>query len=125
MVKLSANRSLDYDSICEKVLNLNSTIRFVGVINERGKLLSGGLREGLKSLEDPKDDEMLFTEVALRARMRKEFDNQLGKVRFAMSLRDKVIIMSFPINEHDILYVSANTDLDHGKISMKILEMLD
>lgn len=115
---------MDYDSICKKVLNLNSSIRFVGVINERGKLLSGGLREGLKSLEDPKDDEMLFTEVALRARMRKEFDNQLGKVRFAMSLRDKVIIMSFPINERDILYVSANTDLDHGKISMKILEML-
>lgn len=124
MVKLAAKDSLDYDSICEKVLSLDSEIRFVGVINERGKLLAGGLREGLKSLEDPKDDEMLFTEVALRARMRKEFDNQLGKVRFAMSLRDKVIIMSFPIDTHDILYVSANTGLDHGKISMKILGML-
>ncbi len=104
-------------------MNLDSKIRFVGVINARGKILAGGLRKGLKSLEDPKDDEMLFTEVALRARMRKEFDNQLGKVRFAMSVRDKVIIMSFPIDD-DILYVSANTDLNHSKISMKILEIL-
>ena len=116
--------SEDYDSICGKILQLDSKIRFVGIINERGKLLAGGLREGLKSLEDPKDDEMLFTEVALRARMRKEFDSQLGQVRFAMSVRDKVIIMSFPINAHNILYVSANTDLDHGKIPMKILKML-
>lgn len=106
------------------MLSLDSKIRFAGVINERGKIISGGLREGLKSLENQKDDEMLFTEVALRTRMRKEFDNQLGKVKFAMSFRDKVIIMSFPIGEHDILYVSANTDLDHGKISMKILEIL-
>ena len=57
------------------------------MINERGKLLAGGLREGLKSLEDPKDDEMLFMELALRVRMRKEFDKQLGSVKFAMSLR--------------------------------------
>lgn len=116
--------SKDYDSMCKKILDLDSKIRFVGVINARGKLLAGGLREGLKSLEEPKDDEMLFTEVALRARMRKEFDNQLGKVRFAMSVRDKVIIMSFPIDDNDILYVSANTDIDHGKIPMKILEIL-
>ena len=120
-----ANQNLeDYDSMCKKIMDLDSKIRFVGVINERGKLLAGGLREGLKSLEDKKDDEMLFTEVALRARMRKEFDTQLGKVRFAMSVRDKVIIMSFPIADRDILYVSANIDVDYGKIPKMILEML-
>ena len=67
-----ANQNLEgYDSICQSVMCLDPKIRFVGVINERGKLLAGGLRKGLDSLEDPKDDEMLFTEVALRARMRK------------------------------------------------------
>ncbi len=116
--------SEDNDSICSEILGLDREIRFVGIINERGKLLAGGLREGLKSLEDPKDDEMLFTEVALRARMRKEFDSQLGKVRFAMSVRDKVIIMSFPMGDNGILYVSANTNLEYSKISEKILKML-
>lgn len=103
---------------------LEPSIRFAGVINERGKLLAGGLREGLKSLEDPKDDEMLFTEVALRARMRKEFDTQLGKVKFAMSFREKVVIMSFPLTGGDILYVSANPAIDYGKVSHAILKML-
>lgn len=124
IVDLKTHSTEDYDSVCDHILKLDSAIRFVGVINGRGKLLAGGLREGLKSLEDPKDDEMLFTEVALRARMRKEFDSQLGKVRFAMSVRDKVIIMSFPINDDEILYVSANTGLDYNKIPEKILEML-
>lgn len=123
MVRLAGGNSKDYDSVCKKIMDLDSRIRFVGIINTRGKLLAGGLREGLQSLEDPKDDEMLFTEVALRARMRKEFDNQLGRVRFAMSVREKVIIMSFPV-EDDILYVSANTDLDYGKIPAKILQLL-
>lgn len=124
IVDLKTHSTEDYDSVCDNILKLDSAIRFVGVINGRGKLLAGGLREGLKSLEDPKDDEMLFTEVALRARMRKEFDSQLGKVRFAMSVRDKVIIMSFPIDDDEILYVSANTGLDYNKIPEKILGML-
>ncbi|MDE1863499.1 MAG: hypothetical protein KGI33_11395 [Thaumarchaeota archaeon] len=105
-------------------MDLDPKIRFVGVINERGKLLAGGLREGLSSLEEKKDDEMMFTEVALRARMRREFDSQLGRVRFAMSLREKVIIMSFPIGDSEILYVSASTDLDYARVQSAILEIL-
>lgn len=103
---------------------LDKEIRFVGIINERGKLLAGGLREGLKPLEDPKDDEMLFMELALRVRMRKEFDKQLGPVKFAMSFREKVIVMSFSIGDSSILYVSADTKLDYGKIPSKILEII-
>ena len=103
---------------------LDKEMRFVGVINERGKLLAGGLKEGLKSLEDPKDDEMLFMELALRVRMRKEFDKQLGPVKFAMSFREKVVIMSFPLPDSNILYVSADPGLDYGKIPPKILKIL-
>ena len=114
----------DFENLCKKIMALDKEMRFVGVINERGKLLAGGLREGLKSLEDPKDDEMLFMELALRVRMRKEFNKQLGSVKFAMSLREKVIVMSFPMSESNILYVSADTKLDYGKIPSKILEIL-
>ncbi len=115
---------VDFDDVCKSVMALDKEIRFVGVINERGKLLAGGLREGLKSLEDPKDDEMLFMELALRVRMRKEFDNQLGSVKFAMSFREKVIVMSFPLADSNILYVSADTELDYGKIPPKVLKIL-
>jgi uncharacterized protein DUF6659 len=115
---------LDFEDVCRRVMGLDNKIRFAGVINERGKLVAGGLREGLKSLEDKKDDEMLFMELALRVRMRKEFDKQLGSVKFAMSFREKVIVMSFPIDDSNILYVSADTKLDYGKIPTKILEVL-
>ena len=61
------------------------------MINPRGRLVAGGMKEGVEPLESQKDDEMLFMELALRVRMRQEFDKQLGKVKFAMSLREKVL----------------------------------
>ncbi|MGI0070275.1 MAG: DUF6659 family protein [Nitrosotalea sp.] len=45
-------------------------------------------------------------ELVLRAKMRWGFDKVLGPVEFAMSYREKVIIMSFPIS-NGVLLISA------------------
>jgi len=115
---------VDFDTVCKNVLDLDNRIRFAGIINEKGKLVAGGLRTGLKSLEDPKDDEMLFMELALRVKMRQEFDKQLGPVKFSLSMREKVVVMSFPIGNSQVLYVSADRGLDFASVPMRILEIL-
>jgi len=118
-----SDKIYDYSKICDSIKKLDSKIRFAGVINERGKLVAGGMKEGIKPLESEKDDEMLFMELALRVRMRKEFDEQLGKVKFAMALREKALAMSFPING-DVLYVYSNPDVDFKELSTKIRELV-
>ena len=119
-----ASRIYDYDKICEKIKALDSKIRFAGVINERGRLVAGGMKEGVEPLESEKDDEMLFMELALRVKMRKEFDKQLGSVNFAFASRERALAISFLINE-DILYVAAEPDSDYGALPKKILEIIN
>jgi len=114
----------NYTEICDKVKNLDSKIRFAGVINERGQLVAGGMKEGVKPLESQKEDEVLFMELALKVKMRKEFDKQLGSVNFAMSLREKAISMSFPIGNSDILYVYADPNVNYQKLLEKILSLI-
>jgi len=104
-------------------MDLDPKIRFVGIINAKGRLVEGGMREGMEPLESSKDREMLFMQLALRIKMRKEFDKQFGKVKFAMAYREKCIIMSFTLDDK-ILYVSAHTSLDFKKISLTILKIL-
>ena len=114
----------DYNKICEGIKNLDPLIRFAGVINPRGRLVAGGMKEGITPLENEKDDEMLFMELALRVRMRQEFDKQLGKVKFAMSLREKVLAVSVPIGE-DVLYVVAEAKADYRALPDKILDIIN
>lgn len=113
----------DYNKICDSIKNLDPLIRFAGVINPKGRLVAGGMKEGKEPLESEKDDEMLFMELALRVKMRQEFDKQLGKVKFAMALREKVVAMSFPVGE-DILYVVIEPHADYITIPEKVLELL-
>lgn len=115
---------MDFEAICKKIKDLDSRIRFAGVVNNQGRLVAGGMKEDKKPLEDTKDDEMLFMELVLRTKMRKEFDKQLGPVKFAMSYREKAIVMSFPIGEH-VMLMSAEKEIDFAKIPFKILKILE
>jgi len=117
------SKILDYNKICEAVKKVDSKIRFAGVINPRGIIVAGGMK--VEPFESKKDDEMLFMELALRVRMRREFDRQLGKVKFSMSQREKALAMSFPIGTEDALYVYAESDADYASLPNKILKIIE
>jgi hypothetical protein len=118
-----SSKIFDYQKICKTVLSIDPKIRFVGVINERGRLVAGGMKENVVPLENEKDDEMLYMELALRVKMRKEFDKQLGHVNFALASREHALAISFLIND-DILYVVLEPDADYGALPKKILKII-
>ena len=114
----------DLEKICQDIMKLDPKMRSARIINSRGHLEAGGMREGLKALEDSKQDEMMFMELALRVRMRHDFDKEFGQVHFSMSYRDKVIIMSFPLSDDDVLLASGEHGIDFKEIPFKILEII-
>lgn len=118
----SSNES---EKICERITKLDPKIRSARIINSRGHLVAGGMKRGLSSLEAQKQDEMMFMELALRVKMRHEFDEEFGQVHFSMSYRDKIIVMSFPLANDDVCLVSSEKELDFGKIPFKILKILN
>ena len=114
---------MKYDELCERIKKVDPKIRFAGVINSKGRLVSGGMVSSKKPLEDTKKDEMLFMELALRVKMRSEFDGELGKVKFSLSFREKLIVMSFPLKS-DVLLVSMDKRMSFDTIPFKILKFL-
>ena len=115
----------ELEKICQKINKLDSKMRSARFINNRGHQEAGGMKDGLLSLEAQKQDEMMFMELALRVRMRHEFDKEFGLVHFSMSYRDKVIVMSFPLTNDDVLLISCEKETDFGKVSFKILKIIE
>lgn len=114
----------ELEDTCKKIMELDKGIRSARIISGKGHLEAGGMKGDIKSLEDSRQDEMLFMELALRVRMRHEFDKEFGPVHFSLSYRDKVIIMSFPLLKDNVLLVSTEKDIDFGKIPFKILDII-
>jgi len=115
---------MDYENLCTLAQKIDSKVRFAGVINSKGRLIAGGMAPSKKRLGDRKRDEMLYMELALRVKMRREFDDDLGKVRFSMSFREKLIVMSFPM-ENDVLMVSMERKTRFENVAFEILKLVE
>ena len=115
---------MDYENLCTLVQKIDSKVRFAGVINSKGRLVAGGMTPSKKQLGDRKRDEMLYMELALRVKMRREFDDDLGEVKFSMSFREKLIVMSFPMKD-DVLMVSIERKTQFEQIAFSVLKLTE
>jgi hypothetical protein len=112
------------ESICEMILDLDPDIRFAGVINNKGRLLTGHTKKGIRAFTTRKDQEMLHMETALGIRMRKEHNSHLGPVIFTVSYGSKIISMNFPLDD-EILCVSAEKKINLMTVPFLILRFLE
>ncbi|MGY5149925.1 MAG: DUF6659 family protein [Candidatus Nitrosopumilus sp. bin_68KS] len=121
MIQISTQSS--YKRICKKILEIDETIRFAGVINENGRLITGDAKNNIQFYVKEKDREMLFMEAALRTKMLCEFDSSLGPNNFSMYHRKNVIILEFPTG-NETIYVSAENNFEFTKIPFKIIQAI-
>lgn len=100
-----------WEELCNKIFSINSKIRFVGILDDNGKLLAGGMKEGVKQLEDEISQKRLFHQIAIKKEMTTMFDKIYGKVKYIFANREKVQLLTFYTYDK-ILLVSLEVDLD-------------
>ena len=111
-----------FQKICESILEFHSGIRFAGIIDKMGKLVAGGMREGLRSMEH--DSAELYLEFALRSEMRKDFDKEFGKTVYSYSVRENVKLASFPLWQSHVLRISMERKVPHNEIINATLKII-
>jgi len=112
-----------YDEKCEQLLQENE-IRFAGIINDQGNLISGGFKKGITPLEGDETKLQSFMEFVSKISIRKEFDQSLGPINYLAARRDKAVLISFPFPVSKIiLLISAEPSVDIEKIAKKVVDI--
>ena len=108
--------------IVEKIVALDSNMRFASIIDHNGNILEGIMKEGKSSLESQKQEEYFCKQVAKRRKMRKEFDRQLGKVRYVHVERERVTQFAI-YTRRKIVFVTLEPELTIQR-KMKIVNSI-
>ena len=87
---MAGRKKHDLIEIVEKIIDLDSKMRFAAIINSKGNILEAIMKSGKTSLKSQKEEEHFCKQVAQRRKMRKDFDRSLGKVRYVHVEREKV-----------------------------------
>ena len=111
----------DLHDICKKIIELDDTIRFVGIPNKFGKQIVVEYRKGLDPLLTDSESELYAIETVIRMNTRKDFELKLGKPVYSFTLYEKLKRVTIPLDNKDypILMVSFDIDADHEAIILK------
>ena len=112
-----------YETKCKQLIN-EKEIRFAGIIDENGKLIAGGFKDGLSPLENNENKLDDFMEFASRVSLRKEFDKTLGPINYLAARRDKLVLVSFPFPvSRFVLLISAEPTVDIESLAKRVVSI--
>jgi hypothetical protein len=117
-----------FQEFCEKVIALDSSIRFAGIADEDGHLVGTAERKGLKPIMSPEERAQYAITAATRQYTRLRWEYLLGRIDYAMSHYAKLARATIPIADENsrlsyVLLLSFDIDADkniHDIIMKKI-----
>jgi hypothetical protein len=115
-------------SLCNRILESDKAIRFMGIPNKIGKQIVSSYRVGLVPLLIPQEIEMLAIQSVLRMNTRKDFESKLGKPHILIYniSEDKKGTITLENKEYPILMASFDIEADHENIIVnKILPLIN
>ena len=78
------------NQVISNIFRVNSKIRYVSIIDLDGRIIASEMKSDLQSLLKKTNEEKFCEHVAIRRRMRHEFDKKLGKVNFIHVERENI-----------------------------------
>jgi hypothetical protein len=105
------NQKINLLPIVEYILELDPMMRFAAIIDLKGNISEAIMKEGKTSLKSQKEEEHFCKQVAIRRKIRKQFDKSLGSVNYVHIERQKVTqIVVYPKNR--TVYVTMEPNMD-------------
>ena len=99
---------LKYKKQCQSIIQISNDIRYVGVINNYGRTLTGVIKPNLKPLLKSEEVKQEFFIISTLFSLRKNGVNSLGKLDYIILKHSKVNVIVF--QKSDItFYVSINS----------------
>ena len=118
----NGNHKINLIPIVESILSIDPRMRFVAIIDLKGNISEAIMKEGKTSLKSQKEEEHFCKQVALRRKIRNEFNKSLGKVDYVHIEREKVTqIVVYP--KRKTVYVTMEPNID-TKRKLEIVKLV-
>lgn len=121
--QLAREESIMNKEKCHNLLLLSQKIRYVGMINNFGRTVAGQLRPGLIPLLNVEQAINEHFIEATRNQLRKAFDSTLGTTLYTLTVNEKVLTLTFPLQSGGYYYITLDNDIGREEL-VKLIKLL-
>jgi hypothetical protein len=123
---MASSTEEDLNVLCKKILQLDNSIRFIGIANNLGSLIATAYRNGLTPLMDKQETSHYAIQAVLRAATREDFESKIGRLEYSIGKYERLIRATIPIrlssskedNGSKFYYLLLSFDLDFNVINV-------
>jgi len=101
-------------NVAENILELNNAMRFASILDLKGNIIEGIMKDRKTSLESQKQQEKFCKDAAKARKMREAYDKKLGKVRYVHTERENVTQITVYIKKYTI-FITMEPELSVNK----------
>ena len=105
MSKKWEKKQLLYKNNCKQIITLSKSIRYVGIINEYGRTLSGILKNCIKPMFNKNQVRNEFFAITSFLKLRSKINPSIGKMNYILLNHEKVLSVVL-YHENVVYYIT-------------------
>src|SRR6476660_1547355 len=98
----NTSSSMKLKNLCNTIMNMDSRVRFVGVLdNKNTRLIEGGMRKSILPLLPTHKNDLFYLRIVSHLEELKDFKNTLGDTSYVFIKMDKISFVIMSLNEEE------------------------
>jgi hypothetical protein len=106
------------DKLCVQVFKLDRRVRYAGVLDATGRLIAGGMRKGITSLEPARENLRLMANLTMQIATDKTWDRYFGGMWYTFVKREKVNVLTFYLGGKNVMMISTESVFDLDDVDL-------
>ena len=106
------------DKLCIQVFRFDRRVRYAGVLDESGRLIAGGMRKGITSMEPASENLRLMANLTIQIGTDKTWDQYFGGMQYTFVKREKLNVLTFYLGGKNVMMISAESDFDLDNMNL-------
>ena len=125
-----------FSNICKQIVGIDESIRFAGIANNMGNLVTTTYQQGIIPLLTKEETSQYALRAVVRATTHEDFEIKLGRLRYSVGKYDKLTRATIPIpptgttdnDDKGQFYLLLTLDIDSDATSIierKVLPLIE
>ncbi len=114
---------MDYKAVYDKIMNIDSKIRFATICDMNGKIEHTGHREGATNVLTADESKNSLQMAVNSWKSRNDLSAKIGEGNYVLAAYGKIKRITIPLDSEHMIYLTTEVDADHTKIIDETLKL--
>ena len=115
---------MESEELYDKIMDLDSKIRFATIANKDGKIEHTGHREGVSNVLTSEESKKSLQQAIDSWNARNDLSDKIGEGKYVLAEYAKIKRITIPMGKDHLIYLTTDVDSDHAKIIDGTLKLL-